>query len=82
MQIQVMSAPSNMSVEVGRRMVGIIFTEAFDSIVPGTYFVPVDNVLKRMPAFGACAEFSPLMEGIYLPKETCVELHSPWRRAL
>ena len=72
MRIQVRSAPNTMSSEVGRRMVGIIFTEADDHILAGSYFVPMDNVLKRMPRFEACVEYSPLMEGIYLPKDTCV----------
>ena len=50
----------------------IIFTDADDHILAGSYFVPMDNVLKRMPRFEACVEYSPLMEGIYLPKDTCV----------
>jgi hypothetical protein len=57
-----------------------VFTDASDDIVPGAYFVPVDNVLKRMPQFLHSPEFSPMMEGIYLPKETCVVLPSPWSR--
>ena len=74
MRIQVRSAPTTLSTEVGERMVGIIFTEAFDRVFPGTYFVPMGNLLKRMPAFEWCAEFSPFMEGIYLPKDACVVL--------
>jgi hypothetical protein len=74
MRIQVKSAPSNMSVETGRKMIGVIFTDAFDRIYPGTFFVPVENVLKRMPMFENSAQFSPFMEGIYLPKHTCVVL--------
>ena len=72
MRIQVRSAPNTMSTEVGRRMVGVIFTDASDRTTPDSYFVPLDNVLKRMPLFESCAEYSPLMEGIYLPKQTCV----------
>ena len=71
MRIQVRSAPNTMSAEVGKRMVGIIFTDAFDRVVPGSYFVPVANVLKRMPMFEDSAQFSPFMEGIYLPKDIC-----------
>ena len=51
---------------------GIIFTDAHDGIVPGTFFVPAENVLARMPSFERCQEFPHLMEGIYLPKEACV----------
>jgi hypothetical protein len=72
MRIQVRSAPNTMSTEVGNRMVGVIFTDASDRTTPDSYFVPLDNVLKRMPLFEGCAEYSPLMEGIYLPKQTCV----------
>jgi hypothetical protein len=55
-------------------MVGIIFTDAHDRVWPGTFFVPVANVLMRMPAFDECPEFSHFMEGIYLPKEACAVL--------
>jgi len=55
-------------------MVGTIFTDACDKTWPGTFFVPVENVLKRMPAFEQCSEFSHLMERIYLPKEACTVL--------
>lgn len=72
MRIQVRSAPTTMCSEVGNRMVGVIFTDACDYTLAGSYFVPMDNVLKRMPRFETCAEYSPLMEGIYLPKDTCV----------
>ena len=72
MRIQVRSAPTTMCTEVGNRMVGVIFTDACDHTLAGSYFVPMDNVLKRMPRFESCAEYSPLMEGIYLPKDTCV----------
>ena len=71
MRIQVISPPTSLSREVGSRMVGAVFTEAYDRIWPGTFFVPMENVLKRMPAFEDCAEFSYLMEGIYLPKSAC-----------
>lgn len=74
MKIQVKSPPSTMSSEDGERMVGVIFTEVDDSILPGTYFVPVDNVLERMPGFVRSAQFSPMMEGIYLPKSSCIVL--------
>lgn len=81
MRIQVKSAPNNFSSAVGESMVGIIFTDATDGGVPGAYFVPVDNVLQRMPRFEYCAEYSPLMEGLYLPKETCEVLPgSIWSR--
>jgi hypothetical protein len=72
MRIQVRSAPNTMSTEVGKRMVGVIFTDASDRALPGAFFVPMENVLLRMPRFEDCAEFSPFMEGIYLPKESCV----------
>jgi hypothetical protein len=72
MRIQVRSAPTTMSVEVGKRMVGVIFTDACAHTLAGSYFVPMDNVLKRMPRFESCVEYSPFMEGIYLPKDTCV----------
>ena len=72
MRVQVRSAPYTMSSEVGNRMVGVIFTDASDRTTPDSYFVPIDNVLKRMPRFEDCAEYSPFMEGIYLPKTTCV----------
>ena len=49
-------------------MVGVIFTDVSDRTVPGSYFVPMSNVLLRMPRFEDCAEFSPFMEGIYLPE--------------
>lgn len=74
MRIQVRSAPGNMSPEIGRKMVGIIFTEDEDRGIPGSFFVPMDNVLKRMPVFEGCVEFSPFMEGIYLPKASCVQV--------
>ena len=74
MRIQVTSPPTSLSTEVGKRMVGIIFTDAHDRIWPETFFVPVANVLKRMPAFEECSEFSHLMEGIYLPKAACTVL--------
>lgn len=61
--------PTSLSTDVGKGMVGIIFTEAYDKIWPGTFFVPVENVLKRMPAFQECSEFF-----IYLPKEACTVL--------
>lgn len=81
MRIQVKSAPGNLSTAVGESMVGVIFTDAADRGVPGAYFVPLDNLLQRMPRFEQCAEFSPFMEGLYLPKETCVELPaSTWSR--
>ena len=72
MRVQVRSAPSTMCSEVGNRMVGVIFTDVSDRTVPGSYFVPMPNVLLRMPRFEDCAEFSPFMEGIYLPKASCV----------
>jgi hypothetical protein len=72
MRIQVRSAPNTMSTEVGKSMVGVIFTDATDRTLPGAFFVPMENVLLRMPRFEDCAEFSPFMEGIYLPKESCV----------
>ena len=72
MRIQVRSAPNTMSSEMGNRMVGVIFTGASDRTIPGTFFVPMQNVLLRMPRFEDSAEFSPFMEGIYLPKESCV----------
>jgi hypothetical protein len=72
MRIEVRSAPNTMSAEVGRRMVGVIFTDAPDRTIPGSYSVPLDNVLKRMPRFEDCAEYSPFREGIHLPKDTCV----------
>ena len=74
MRIQVTSPPTSLSTDVGKRMVGIIFTDAQDRIWPGTFFVPVANVLMRMPTFEECPEFSHFMEGIYLPKEACTVL--------
>ena len=74
MRIQVTSPPTSLSTGVGKGMVGIVFTDAHDRIWPGTFFVPVANVLMRMPAFEECPEFSHFMEGIYLPKEACAVL--------
>ncbi len=71
MRIVVTSQPSSLNSVVGSKMVGVIFTDAIDRLVPGTYFVPMDNLLKRMPSFENCSEYSTLMEGIYLPKESC-----------
>ena len=68
MRIQVRSAPDTMSTDVGRRMVGVIFTDASDRTTPDSYFVPLDNVLKRMPLFEDCAEYlAP--HGGHLPAE-------------
>ena len=72
MRIQVRSAPNTMSSEMGNRVVGVIFTGASDRIDPGHVLrADAERAAAHAPVRG-CAEFSPFMEGIYLPKESCV----------
>jgi hypothetical protein len=60
MKIQVMSAPVNFSASVGTTMVGIIFTDAIDRVVPGTFFVPMATFSSAYRDFSTARSFRPL----------------------